>query len=51
MIMANRFYSQLAAGNTPRIGDLIMDAKSVIPGGTDVRYSWVLIGDPVLKVR
>ncbi len=49
--MARQFYRQLALGNITRIGDLIRDAKSVIPGGTDVRLSWVLLGDPTLKVR
>ncbi len=51
LIMGNRFYNQLAAGNMTRFGDLIRDAKSVIPGGTDVRFSWALLGDPMLKVR
>lgn len=51
MVMGNRFFSQLAAGNITRMGDLIRDAKTMIPGGTDVRYSWVLIGDPMLKIR
>ncbi len=53
-IMGNRFYSQIAAGNITRMGDLVRDAKSVIPVGVDVtsvRYSWVLLGDPTLKVR
>ncbi len=50
-IMGNRFYEQIAAGNITRIGDLIRDAKSMVPANTDVRYSWVLIGDPMLKVR
>lgn len=51
LIMGNRFYSQVAAGTIPRMGDLIRDAKTVIPGGRDVRLSWVLIGDPMLKIR
>ena len=50
-IMATRFYNQLGAGNITRMGDLIRDAKTAIPGGTDVRLSWALIGDPMLKVR
>ncbi|MBK9162892.1 MAG: hypothetical protein IPM21_03125 [Acidobacteria bacterium] len=48
-VMAQRFYNQLGAGNIPRM-DLIRDAKSTIPGGIDVRLSWTLIGDPMLKV-
>jgi hypothetical protein len=49
--MGNRFYNQLAVGNITRMGDLIRDAKSVLPGSSDVRYSWALLGDPMLKVR
>lgn len=51
LIMATQFFNQLAAGNITRIGDLIKDAKIAIPGGADVRLSWVLLGDPMLKVR
>ena len=51
LVMGLRFFNQLSAGNMTRIGDLIKDAKGAIPGGSDVRLSWVLIGDPTLKVR
>lgn len=50
-IMGQRFYQKINEGSIPRIGDLIKDAKSTIPGGTDVRLSWALFGDPMLKVR
>ncbi len=50
-VMGNRFYGQIAAGNITRIGDLVRDAKSVLTANADVRYSWVLLGDPMLKVR
>ena len=50
-VMAQRFYDQVDQGNIVRLGDLISDAKSVLVGGTDVRLSWALIGDPMLKVR
>ncbi len=49
--MGNRFFNQLSAGNITRMGDLVRDAKTVIPSGRDVLYSWVLLGDPMLKVR
>jgi hypothetical protein len=49
--MARRFYKKLGEGTIPRLGDLIKDAKTVIAGGTDVRLSWSLLGDPMLKVR
>jgi hypothetical protein len=50
-IMGVRFYDQLASGNIVRMGDLIKDAKAAIPGGADVRLSWALLGDPMLKLR
>jgi hypothetical protein len=50
-VMGIRFYQQLGAGNITRMGDLIKDAKTQIPGGRDVRLSWALLGDPMLKVR
>jgi uncharacterized protein YdbL (DUF1318 family) len=50
-IMASRFYNQLAAGNIIRLGDLVNDAKSQIFAGSDVRFSWALIGDPMLKMH
>lgn len=52
--MALRFYAKLAEGNIPRLGNLIRESKTVITiedGGADVRRSWALIGDPMLKVR
>ena len=51
MLMAQRFYDQISIGNIKRMGDLVVDAKSVLPPSTDVGYSWVLFGDPALKVR
>jgi hypothetical protein len=48
--MATRFYMKLGEGSIPRMGDLVRDAKTVVPG-TDLRYSWALLGDPMLKVR
>jgi hypothetical protein len=50
-VMGDRFYNQLNAGSIKRMGDLIRDAKSVLPSGADVRFSWVLLGDPALQVR
>ncbi len=50
-IMATRFYGQIAAGNITRLGDLINDSKTTIPGGRDVRLSWALLGDPMLKMK
>jgi len=50
-IMAKRFYLKIGEGNIQRIGDLINDAKAQVPAGVDVRLSWALLGDPMLKVR
>ena len=53
-IMAQRFYAQVSSGTIKRIGDLIRDAKAAVPfdpNDNDVRYSWELLGDPMLKVR
>ncbi|MDM7924141.1 MAG: C25 family cysteine peptidase, partial [Pyrinomonadaceae bacterium] len=50
-VMGQRFYQQLGAGNILRLGDLIKDAKTQIPAGVDVRLSWALIGDPMLKMH
>ena len=50
-VMATRFYSQIGAGNITRLGSLINDAKTSINFGRDVRLSWVLLGDPTLKVK
>lgn len=49
--MATRFYNKLGGGTIPRLGDLIKDAKTVVVGGRDVKLSWVLLGDPLLKMR
>ena len=50
-IMARRFYGQLGSGPLTRLGDLINDSKTVISAGRDVRLSWVLLGDPALKMK
>lgn len=50
-IMATRFFQQLSLGNMKRLGDLANDAKTTINAGRDVRLSWALLGDPMLKVR
>jgi hypothetical protein len=51
-VMATRFFNQLGNNqNMSRIGDLVQDAKANLVGGADVRRSWVLLGDPTLKVK
>jgi hypothetical protein len=51
LTMGQRFYHQLNAGTYKRVGDLISDAKAQIQGGSDVRYSWALLGDPATQIR
>ncbi len=51
LLLATRFYHQLGVGKITRMGDLTRDAKSVIPYGSDVSYSWALFGDPALRVH
>jgi hypothetical protein len=50
-IMAARFYNQVGLGNIERIGDAVKDAKTVLTFGRDVRLSWVLLGDPTLRIK
>jgi hypothetical protein len=50
LTMGAQFYHEIGLGNIKRMGDLVINAKSTIPG-SDVGYSWVLLGDPMLKVR
>ncbi len=49
--MAARFLQRINSGSIERLGDIVRDAKSAIPKDTDIRRSWVLLGDPMLKVR
>jgi hypothetical protein len=54
--MGNEFYKQVGLGTLPgktdpRLGDFIIDAKAAISFGQDVRSSWVLLGDPMLKLK
>ena len=50
-VMASRFYNQIAVSNMTRVGDFVMDAKQNLIGGRDVRLSWILLGDPTLKIK
>ena len=50
--MAKKFFQDIGTlPATARIGDLIRDAKTHVDGGTDVRLSWVLLGDPMLRMH
>ncbi len=50
LTMGIEFYRLVTLSTIPRMGDLVKNAKTVI-AGSDVGYSWVLLGDPMLKVR
>ncbi|MFN0278229.1 MAG: C25 family cysteine peptidase [Pyrinomonadaceae bacterium] len=50
MTMGLPFYREIGLGNIKRMGDLVITAKSTVIN-SDVGYSWVLLGDPALKVR
>ncbi len=50
LIMGVRFFDRMSSGNIERMGDLVKDAKTAIDAGADVRLSWVLLGDPALKL-
>jgi len=50
-VMATRFYTKVGDGSILRIGDLILDAKQVLPNAHDVRVSWILMGDPMLRMH
>jgi hypothetical protein len=50
-IRANEeLFRQLAATDSPRLGDAMMRAKSVIRD-PDVRRTWILFGDPLTRLR
>ncbi len=50
LLMGLRFYDEIGDGSLSKTGDMIKYAKEGIPAGADVRLSWVLIGDPALKM-
>jgi hypothetical protein len=50
LTMGIPFFQGLATGSNSRIGDLIKTSKMSI-AGSDVGYSWVLLGDPALKIH
>ena len=48
--MGGRFNEVVGEGEIKRMGDLVKEAKAAI-AGSDVGYSWALLGDPMLQVR
>lgn len=50
-VMARKFIQNFSDPNIERLGDSINIAKQNVVGGRDVRLSWALLGDPMLKIR
>jgi hypothetical protein len=48
--MTESFYSLFFASPVPRLGDAIRNAKKAT-GDLDVVRSWILLGDPSMRVR
>jgi hypothetical protein len=44
------FYRQLFGGGAPTLGDAVRAAKQTT-GDADVRRTWILFGDPAMKLR
>jgi hypothetical protein len=47
--MADKYFEGMAESGEGRMGDLIKEAKIGLDAGPDVRLSWVLLGDPVIR--
>jgi hypothetical protein len=48
--MNEEFYRQVFAGSPARLGDAAVRAKAAT-GDVDVRRSWVLLGDPTMRLK
>jgi hypothetical protein len=49
-LMNQRLYQLLFAEPQPRLGKLLREAKAAI-GDADVRRSWILLGDPTMRLK
>lgn len=50
-VMGKKYMQNFSDSNIERMGDSIMVSKASLVGGRDVRLSWALIGDPLLKIK
>lgn len=50
-VMGKKYFQNFSDPNIERLGDSIKVSKESLIGGRDVRLSWALIGDPLLKIR
>jgi hypothetical protein len=48
--IARAFYGSIFSNSKRRLGDAIVAAKAATPN-TDVRRSWILLGDPASRIR
>jgi hypothetical protein len=48
--MSQMFYQQLFSGTGVRLGDAVRAAKGATPD-SDVRRTWMLLGDPTMRIR
>jgi hypothetical protein len=48
--MNQQLYGNLFAGASPRLGDAIRAAKLTVTD-SDVRRTWILLGDPTMRIR
>jgi hypothetical protein len=48
--MNEEFYRQVFAGSPARLGDAAVRAQAAT-GDVDVRRSWVLLGDPTMRLK
>src|SRR6185503_17223492 len=48
--MNQQFYQQLFSGAGMRLGDAVKAAKTAT-GNSDVRRTWMLLGDPTMRMR
>ncbi|HKE58366.1 MAG TPA: C25 family cysteine peptidase [Pyrinomonadaceae bacterium] len=50
LAMAQRFYGLLFGNSNKRLGEAILNAKAATTD-PDVRYTWILLGDPTVRLR
>jgi hypothetical protein len=48
--LALGFYRNLFGGENPRLGEAVVEAKRGA-GDWEVRRTWILLGDPTMKMR
>jgi hypothetical protein len=49
-VMATEFYRQLFGAQSLRLGEVIRNAKMAV-SDQDVRRTWILLGDPAMRLR